>query len=75
MSRDIDRLARGPFPRMRVQVPKPGERCHRHHRMPSAYTPCMLCNPKLVPASFGGDSVVSLRDAAIIAARLPRRQV
>lgn len=55
-TKDRDRLARGPFPRLRIDVPKPGERCPRHHggveREPTR--PCLLCAPHLVPVEFGG---------------------
>lgn len=69
-SRELDARASGPLPRDRVRPPAFGDRCPRCH---SNYRgkPCLLCNPRLVPAQHGGHAITDRRDASIIAARLP----
>lgn len=48
-SRDLEKLATGPHPRLRVPIPERGERCPRCHSGDRDRA-CLLCRPDLVPA-------------------------
>lgn len=67
-SRELEHLARGPDPRSRVDVPKVGGRCPRHHdtvERGQYAKPCLLCRPDLVPVEHGGTkSPVTARPSA-----------